>query len=106
MDILNTQAIDSNVIDPLLNRLKAEIIPALEGVIQRQANSGALQLSNIVQGTLIGIQATEDKAAADIKPILELAIELKALSAEFRALVAQLNGGAAVEIRLRPKAGA
>lgn len=70
MDILNTQAIDSNVIDPLLNRLKAEIIPALEGVIQRQANSGALQLSNIVQGTLLGIQATEDKAAADVRGLL------------------------------------
>lgn len=110
LDILNAQgavnSIDSNVIDPLLDRLKGEIIPALEAVIQRRVDSAIEQASNVIRGALDGVQATEDKAAADIKPILELAVELKALSTEFRALVAQLNGGAAIEVRLRPKVGA
>ena len=70
MDLLNTQAIDANVIDPLLNRLKAELIPQLEAVIQRRVDSAIEQASNVIHGVLVGVQGIEDKSATDVRGIL------------------------------------
>jgi hypothetical protein len=71
MDILNTQAIDANVVDPLLDRLKKEIIPQLQTVVREEVNNAIAQASNVINGTLLGIQGTEDKAASDVAKIVK-----------------------------------
>ena len=55
-DILNTKAIDSNVVDPFLDRVEKEIIPQLEDVIQRR-----------IAEALAIVQTIETKAAVDVK---------------------------------------
>jgi hypothetical protein len=69
-DILGIEAIEYKVIDSLLDRLKAEIIPALEAVIKRRVDDAIEQVSNTIHGALVGAQGIEDKAAADIKMVI------------------------------------
>jgi hypothetical protein len=70
LDLLNTQAIDANVVDPMLDRLKAEIVPALEAVIQRRVDSAIEQASKTVHEALVGIQSIEDRAVSDAEGII------------------------------------
>jgi hypothetical protein len=70
LDLLNTQAIDANVVDPALDRLKAEIIPELEAVIQRRIDSAIEEVSNVIKGILLGAQGIEDKTLADVQKLV------------------------------------
>lgn len=106
LDVLDTKAITENVVNPALDRLKGEIIPELEAVIQRRLDSAITELSNTIHGTLVGVQGIADSTTAKLEPVLKLATDLQGLVNELQQLVAKLNGGGEITLRLAapPKA--
>lgn len=70
MNAIDNEKLSSVNINPALDRLKNEIIPTLQAAMRSELNNGILQLSNVVQGALLAVQATEDKAAADVRGLL------------------------------------
>ena len=100
LDPLNTKAIDANVVDPFLDRLKGEIIPALEAVVERRIDEAVTEISNTIHGTLVGVQAIADSTTAKLTPILKLANDLQGLVNELQELVARLNSGGEISLRL------
>lgn len=62
--------LDATLADPLVNRVRDELIPALQTAVAVSVDRAAAQLSNIVAAALQGIQATEDKAATDVRGLL------------------------------------
>jgi hypothetical protein len=70
MDVLNEQQLASVVVNPALDRLKTEIIPAIQAAARAELDHAMLQASNIISAALQGAQATEDKAAHDVVAIL------------------------------------
>ena len=70
IDLLNTPAIDANIVDPFLDRLRNEVIPQIQAAVRAELNNAIAQGSNVVQGTLLGVQGVEDKAAADVQKII------------------------------------
>jgi hypothetical protein len=93
---ISAKDFDTDTIDPMLDRLKAEIIPALQAGIRAEVNNLMLQQTNLISAAILGVEATEDKAAHDIAPFARMADQIT-------TFLAALNGGASVEVRLKPK---
>jgi hypothetical protein len=56
MDILNEQKLKDSLVDPALDRIEKEVIPELKA----QADAILAEASNVLHGTLVGLQAMAD----------------------------------------------
>lgn len=66
MDVLNEQQIREQIIDPALTRLNNETLPATGAALSAVLTPAIAEISNVLNGVLQGLQATADKAVADL----------------------------------------
>ena len=78
-----------------LGELNATTLPQAQGYVE----TDIVQISNVLNGTLLALQGTVDSALAKIEPVLGAADELRKLLAKINAgekvtVTFQLGGGA------------
>ena len=59
-----------DLINPALDKIRAETVPAIQAAVRAELNNAIGQVSNVLAGVILGIQGTEDKAAADVRTII------------------------------------
>ena len=70
MDVLNEAEIARLIVAPALDKIRTETIPALQAAVREELNNAVVQLSNVLNGALLAVQGTEDKAAHDVAALV------------------------------------
>ncbi len=74
MDVINEQQFKQVIIDPMLDRLKNEIIPALEAAVQTQLDSALAKIDHIgltAGDSVVTAASTLTEAVADLRKLVE-----------------------------------
>lgn len=66
MDVIDEKKLTELVVNPMLDRIEKEVIPQ----VKAQADAILASASNVINGTLVGLQAITDKAGADLAGII------------------------------------
>jgi hypothetical protein len=71
MDLIDEQKITALVVNPALDRIKTEIIPAFEAIAQKTVADVATALQASIGGALIGISRLIEEVDGDASKLLD-----------------------------------